>query len=94
VETLSKLVNWLFRDRNTGRFVVGQFPNIPLIVWLAATLLAAVSTGGVHTFFSLVATLGLVIWAGDEVIRGVNPFRRILGAVVLTWKLYSLARGG
>ncbi len=94
VETLSRLVDWMLRDRETGRIVVGQFPNIPLIVWIAATLLAAVTSGGVHTAFSVLATLGLVVWAGDELIRGVNPFRRLLGAVVLGWKLYSLVRGG
>jgi hypothetical protein len=26
----------------------------------------------------------LVVWAADELARGVNPFRRILGAGVLT----------
>ncbi len=93
VEKLSRLGDWLFRDRRTGRIVVGQLPNVPLIVWLAATVLAAVTSGGVHTTFSVVATLGLVVWAGDELIRGVNPFRRLLGAVVLGWKLYSLVRG-
>jgi hypothetical protein len=30
-----------------------------------------------------VATGALVIWALDELIRGVNPWRRVLGGVVL-----------
>jgi hypothetical protein len=31
----------------------------------------------------VVAKVSLVAWAGDEVVRGVKPFRRILGAGVL-----------
>jgi hypothetical protein len=31
-----------------------------------------------------------VWWAGDEVLRGVNPFRRLLGAGVLTGVLVDL----
>jgi hypothetical protein len=32
---------------------------------------------------SVVATVALLWWSIDEIVRGVNPFRRILGAVVL-----------
>jgi hypothetical protein len=30
----------------------------------------------------VIATASLLWWAGDEVLRGVNPFRRILGGAV------------
>lgn len=90
---IARLSDWLFRDRETGKIVIGQFPNLPLIVWLAATLLTAVTTGTAKDLLGYVATLALVVWAGDELIRGVNPFRRILGATVLAWVLASLVRG-
>jgi len=30
-----------------------------------------------------VGTGALIVWAADEIVRGVNPFRRALGTVVL-----------
>ncbi len=91
---LVAFAQWLFRDRATGKFVVGQFPNVPLIAWLVATGLSAVSTGATQTLFGYLAAAALVVWAGDELLRGVNPFRRLLGAGVLVWKMYSLLQGG
>ncbi len=90
---VTALVDWMFRDRRTGKLVVGQFPNIPIIVWTVATGLSVVSTGTVHTVLGCVATVALLVWAGDELLRGVNPFRRLLGAAVLAWKLHSLISG-
>ena len=37
-----------------------------------------------------IAMLFLVIWAGDELFRGVNPWRRGLGAAVLIGSLVRL----
>jgi hypothetical protein len=36
------------------------------------------------------ANRALLFWAGDEILRGVNPWRRMLGAGVLAWELFSL----
>jgi len=52
------------------------------------------TTGTVHTILGYTATVALVVWAGDELLRGVNPFRRMLGAAVLAWEAFSLIRGG
>lgn len=87
-------MDWLFRDRTTGKIVIAQLPNIPLIAWLVATALALVTTGLAHTILGHTATLALVVWAGDELLRGVNPFRRMLGAAVLAWEALSLIRSG
>ena len=86
-------VDWVFRDRTTGKIVVAQFPNAALITWLVATVAAALTSGTVHTVAGYVATGALVIWAVDELLRGVNPFRRALGVVVLTWQVVSLVHG-
>jgi hypothetical protein len=89
-------LDWLFRSRVTGRIVVAQFPNLPLLVWLGAALLrwALRPTGHWSTWLSGVASAALVVWAGDEVIRGVNPWRRSLGGAVLvglmlTWAVHG-----
>jgi len=34
-----------------------------------------------------------VIWALDELVRGVNPWRRILGGGVLVWQVAELVTG-
>ena len=94
MDRVGRLVDWLFHDRTTGKIVIAQFPNIPLIAWLVATALAVVTTGTVHTILGYTATVALLVWAGDELLRGVNPFRRMLGAAVLAWEAFSLIRGG
>jgi hypothetical protein len=85
-------LNWLFRDRRTGRIVIAQFPNVPLMVWIVATALRWLVRGATDRVLGVIATIALIIWAGDEVVRGVNPWRRLLGAGVLgiaafTWLL-------
>ena len=76
------MIDWLLRDRRTGRWVVVQVPNVPLLVWLATVVLRWFWQA---TVLDVVGTAALVVWAGDEVARGVNPFRRLLGAGVLGW---------
>jgi hypothetical protein len=77
---VKKAVDWLFKSRETGKITIAQWPNIPLWGFIAAT--------GLHIFVSWdplkwVATLALAIWAALEIVKGVNPFRRAVGAVVL-----------
>jgi hypothetical protein len=79
------VIDWLFRNRQTGRITIGQMPNLPLWIFIIAAALRAVidPTGGARTALHVVATGALIWWAVDEIVRGVNPWRRILGAVVL-----------
>jgi hypothetical protein len=76
-------LGWLFRDRRTGRVVIAQIPNIPLVVWITAASLRWLVDGDTGTALGVIAMLALVVWAADEIIRGVNPWRRFVGAVVL-----------
>lgn len=82
---LMLFLDWFFRDRRTGRIVVAQWPNLPLWVFGAASTVSfgAGSGGPVGRSARLVATGSLVYWAGDEVLRGANPWRRCLGMAVL-----------
>ncbi|MDP9101164.1 MAG: hypothetical protein M3N21_03335 [Actinomycetota bacterium] len=81
-----------FRNPETGKPAVVQAPNLPLSVWLAATLARLVFAhhGWVGTALSAVGTLSLAVWAVLEVARGDSPFRRVLGALVLAGLLASL----
>ena len=84
LETMNTtLFDRTFRD-SEGNITIAQMPNPPLLVWLAATLLQLVFTGGkVHTGLDLVAFGSLFTWAWQELFQGVNYFRRVLGLVVL-----------
>lgn len=79
-----KPIDWLLRDRRTGRLVLVQWPNLPLWIFLAASGVKRVASpqGTVGTVVAAVALVGLMWWAVSEITRGVNPFRRILGAGV------------
>ena len=88
------MLDWFFRSRETGRITIAQFPNLPLGVFLAASLLRRLvrADGGVDTTLRLVAAGGLAWWAADELLRGVNPFRRLLGGTVLAVQVTGLVR--
>jgi hypothetical protein len=79
------MIDWLFRNRRTGEITIAQAPNAPLIIWLVATVINLIfdPSGTTGTVLTVIRTGALIIWAGDELIRGVNPFRRMVGTVVL-----------
>jgi hypothetical protein len=86
---MQRVLRWLFEDRSTGRIVVWQWPNIPLWIWIASTVVGLVVSAG---WISVVGAVALAVWAVLEVWKGVNPFRRGLGAVVLLGQLVRLVR--
>jgi len=51
-----------------------------------------ISHGQVHSFASAVFYMALTVWAYEELVRGVNWFRRLLGLVVLIYIFISLGR--
>jgi hypothetical protein len=75
----------MFRNRETGRITIAQLPNIRLgvvaLAWVVRALLRP--DGAARTAVDVVGTGAALWWAGDEVVRGVNPWRRLLGAGVL-----------
>jgi hypothetical protein len=85
-------IDWLFRNRKTGRITIAQFPNVSLGLFLAASVLRRLldPSGGLDTGLTVVATGGLIWWAADEVVRGVNPWRRFLGGFVLAGQIMNL----
>lgn len=84
---------WFFRDRRTGRITVAQWPNLPLSLFGVAAVLALAASGSTVGFWAdLASRLFLLWWAADELLRGVNPWRRCLGAGVLAWLVTGLLR--
>ncbi len=71
-----------FRDSN-GEIVIGEPPNLPLIIWLAASLLKLIyKTGQLNLGLDILAAGSLFVWAMLELFQGVNYFRRTLGLIV------------
>jgi ABC-type branched-subunit amino acid transport system permease subunit len=85
---------WLFRNRQTGEITIGQRPNVSIIVFAVAWVVRRIfePSGVVGTMLDVVVTGALVFWALDELLRGVNPWRRILGATVLIFVVVGLVR--
>jgi hypothetical protein len=82
----------LFQNRVTGKISIVQVPNLPLAVFIAAAGIGRLFHPG-HGWglaLSVVEIAALVWWSLGEIARGVNPFRRALGAVVLVVTLVGL----
>ena len=77
------LFDKVFRDRE-GEIVLAQMPNLPLIVWIIASLLKLIfTTGKISIGLDAIAFGSLFTWAWEELFQGVNYFRRALGLIVL-----------
>jgi hypothetical protein len=75
--------NQVFRD-DEGKIVLGQSPNLLIIVWITATLLKMIfATGKINTGLEVVAFGTLFTWAWEELFQGVNYFRKALGFIVI-----------
>jgi hypothetical protein len=78
---ISGVLDWFFRDRRTGKIVIAHVPNLPILLW-AATVVGRwfVEPGtDAHTALEWAGSVTLGWWAIDELVRGVNPWRRVLG---------------
>lgn len=87
-----RIFQWFFRDRKTGEITIAQAPNLVLwIVIVTGSLLWVWPTAGnVSVVLMAVFKVSLLIWAADEIVRGVNPWRRCLGAAVAIYELTTI----
>jgi hypothetical protein len=85
---------WWFTSRTTGRITVVQTPNLALVVFGAAVVAGRLLDGHHQASRVLadVASGAIVFWGLDELVRGVNPWRRVLGALVLSLSVVSIVR--
>ncbi len=74
---------------------MAQVPNIPLVVFLAAVVAGRLLDHHhqASRILADVAAGAIVVWALDEIVRGVNPWRRVLGTLVLGVSIRSLLVG-
>jgi hypothetical protein len=86
------MIDWLFRNRKTGRITIAQFPNVPLAIFLAASVARWLLDPGerLDSGLRVLGTGGLIWWAVDETMRGVNPWRRLLGGFVLIGQMVNV----
>ena len=82
---LVRLRDWMFRDRSTGAITVAQWPNLPLWLFFGLTVVAWLARGSepAAAWLGIAADIALGWWAVDELVRGVNPWRRLLGLATL-----------
>jgi hypothetical protein len=85
---------WWFTSRTTGRITVIQAPNLALVVFGVAVVAGHLLDRHhqVSRILSDVASGAIVCWGLDELVRGVNPWRRGLGALVAAAAMASIVR--
>lgn len=84
--------DWWFRDRRTGRIVIAQWPNLTLWLFIATVVVRPLLHEG-SPMKRAVTSAGVGIlawWSLDEIIRGVNPWRRLLGLTMLGFTIAGL----
>ncbi len=85
VSDAERAFRWAFEDRRTGRIVIGQSPNAALLAFAGAmgAELVLRPVGPAKAALRLAQVASLTVWAAEEVARGGNPWRRLLGAAAL-----------
>jgi hypothetical protein len=79
-----------FKDKN-GKVVLWQFPNALLFAWIFIVVVALLfqHVNPVKHGIDRLASAVLFVWAYQEVMTGVNYFRRALGLVVIGIIVYG-----
>jgi len=70
---------------------IAQFPNAALAVGFVAGVVHRSAHGSLHTVARVVAVGAITYWAYQELVHGVNWFRRALGLCILVGTIVGLA---
>jgi hypothetical protein len=91
---MHRFFRWFFQNRETGTITIGQAPNRSL--WIVIVTAALLWVGNpperLGVALEVIFKAALFFWAGDEVLSGINPWRRCLGIAVLFYGLWTLPR--
>jgi hypothetical protein len=80
---LVKPFDQFFSGRN-GRWVIVQWPNLPISVAVVATILKNIVPFGMANYtVALIAFGAFFTWSWLEIFDGNSKFRRVLGLVVM-----------
>ena len=71
---------------------IAQMPNPALWIVLVGTVLIWTwhPAGRIGIDLECLVRAALVVWGIDELLRGVNPWRRCLGAAVLVYEVVTV----
>lgn len=91
---MHQFLRWFFQNRETGAITIAQAPNLSLWIVIVAGALIWIGHpwGRVGVILDLIFKIAVFVWAADEVLRGVNPWRRCLGAILLCYGVWTLPR--
>ncbi len=80
---------WWFENRHSGAITIAQFPNWPLFAIAGGSVLRVVTNDDstLHRAADTAVVALWLFWGADELARGVNPWRRFLGTLVILWQL-------
>jgi hypothetical protein len=94
LKMMRRFFRWFFENRETGAITIAQAPNLFLwIVIVAGALIWAWQPPDqVGVALKVIFRGALFVLAADEILRGVNPWRRCLGVAVLCYGLWTLPR--
>jgi hypothetical protein len=83
---------WFFQNRETGAITIAQAPNLSLWIVIVAGALIWLwhPPDRLDVALEVIFKGALFVWAVDEVLRGINPWRRCLGVAVLGYALWTL----
>jgi hypothetical protein len=95
-QRVKQAANWSFRSRENGRLTIVQWPNVALAIVIVCDVARVLfqTHGDADAVLHWTGSAALVWWCLDEMIRGVNPFRRVLGVVVLARLVIRIADPG
>ncbi|HRN85987.1 MAG TPA: hypothetical protein PK863_01540 [Candidatus Dojkabacteria bacterium] len=80
---LISIYKYFFYDK-TGKLVLWQFPNAPLLIWLVSKIIVYLKVlPAYNSMFNQLSMGFLFIWAYLELTQGVNRFRKLLGWIVM-----------
>jgi len=85
---MNKILSKVFKDKD-GNVVLGEKPNIPIILWVVCVILQRFTDGRLNDLISLIGFGAIFTWAWLEIFQGTNYFRRTLGFTVMFVTLYS-----
>ena len=79
--TVREALDWFVRDPRSGKRVVAQLPNVPILLFIASLIARRFVEDGttLEVLLAWAGTIALAWWAVDETVRGQSPFRRLLG---------------
>lgn len=85
-------LRWWFEDAQ-GQVVLAQSPNLPAGAATFFYTVARLPLGvPVKTVAATCGHVATVVWAGDEVLRGATPARRVTGGITALVLASKLAR--